>query len=207
MLAKYVWAEEPTTETYYFGIPFDFADDFDNTPMMFAFEVYDKRDSLYGVHFTSEVMQQKFIPVALPSMTTGFDLQHYSHVGGGFLDRSGDGAACGLMYDVKIKCTSPAARDRVVARLADLGPEIQHEASKRTTDDDGVGGILTWMAFASQDVDTDARMLMRFRDKTAFHAYTKLQPVQDFWAAGKAEDIDKMEQRGYVENGRGWLHR
>ncbi|CAK7224045.1 hypothetical protein SCUCBS95973_005387 [Sporothrix curviconia] len=199
-LAKYVWAEEPTTETYYFGIPFDFADDFDNTPMMFAFEVYDKRDSLYGAHFTSTTMQTKFIPVAMPNMTTSFDLQHYSRVGG-FLDKPGDGTACGLMYDVKIKCKTTEARDRVVARLAALGPQI--EASAPTVD----GGILTWMGFASQDVDTDARMLIRFRDKAAFHAYTKLQPVLDFWAAGKEDDIDKMEQRGYVENGRGWLHR
>ncbi|CAK7210967.1 hypothetical protein SBRCBS47491_000958 [Sporothrix bragantina] len=199
-LAKYVWAEEPTTETYYFGIPFDFADNFDNTPMMFAFEVYDKKDSLYSTHFTSDTMQKKFIPVAMPNMTTSFDLQHYSRVGG-FLDKPGDCTKCGLMYDVKIKCKTPEARDRVVARLAALGPEI--EASQPTAD----GGILTWMGFASQDVDTDARMLIRFRDKAAFHAYTKLQSVLDFWAAGKEDDIDKMEQRGYVENGRGWLHR
>ncbi|KJR83762.1 uncharacterized protein SPSK_00166 [Sporothrix schenckii 1099-18] len=199
-LAKYVWAEEPTTETYYFGIPCDFADDVENTPLMFAFEVYDKRDSLYHVHFTSPTMQTKFIPVALPNMTTGFDLQHYARVGG-FLDRPGDGRACGFMYDVKIKCTSAEARDRVAARLTALAPAI--EAAAPTQD----GGILTWVAFASQDVDTDARLLMRFRDKAAFHAYTKLPAVLDFWAAGKEEDVDKMEQRGYVENGKGWLRR
>ncbi|CAK7202385.1 hypothetical protein SEUCBS139899_005108 [Sporothrix eucalyptigena] len=199
-LAKYVWADEPTTETYYFGIPYDFADDVANTPLMFAFEVYDKYDSLYKTHFVSDTMQNKFIPVALPNMTTSFDLQHYSRVGG-FLDKPGDGTPCGLMYDVKIKCKSSEARDRVLARLTALGPEI--EASKPTAD----GGILTWMAFASQDNDTDARLLIRLRDKAAFHAYTKLQPVLDFWAASKEDDVDKMEQRGYVENGKGWLHR
>ncbi|KIH90880.1 hypothetical protein SPBR_00964 [Sporothrix brasiliensis 5110] len=199
-LAKYVWAEEPTTETYYFGIPCDFADDVENTPLMFAFEVYDKRDSLYHVHFTSPTMQTTFIPVALPNMTTGFDLQHYARVGG-FLDRPGDGRACGFMYDVKIKCTSVEARDRVAARLTALAPAI--EAAVPTQD----GGILTWVAFASQDVDTDTRLLIRFRDKAAFHAYTRLPAVLDFWAAGKEEDVDKMEQWGYVENGKGWLHR
>ena len=43
-LAKYVWAKETTTMTYYFGIPMEYADDFAATTSMLAFEVYGKRD-------------------------------------------------------------------------------------------------------------------------------------------------------------------
>ena len=42
-LGEYVWAKEPTTLTYYFGIPYDNEHDFESTPLMFAFEVYDER--------------------------------------------------------------------------------------------------------------------------------------------------------------------
>lgn len=199
-LGKYVWAHEPTTETYYFGLPLEFADDPPNTPVMLAFEVYDKRDSLYDTHFHSSTMQQKFLPVALPNMTAGFDLQHHRRVAG-FLDKPGDGRPCGFIYDIKIVCKSADARDRVLARLAALSPAI--EASEPAQD----GRMLTWVAFASEDDDRDARILLRFRDKAAFHAYTKLPAVLDFWAAGKEADVDKIEQHGYVENGKGWLHR
>jgi hypothetical protein len=37
-------AEEPTTKTYYFGIPLEYAHDYNATTLMFAFEVYGKRE-------------------------------------------------------------------------------------------------------------------------------------------------------------------
>lgn len=40
----HVWGSEPTTETYYFGIPPEYKDDISSTPVMFAFEVYQDRD-------------------------------------------------------------------------------------------------------------------------------------------------------------------
>jgi len=43
-LAAHVEPSEPTTQTYYFGIPIDYADDFAKTTSMFAFEVYGKRE-------------------------------------------------------------------------------------------------------------------------------------------------------------------
>ena len=43
-LALHVEPNEPTTQTYYFGIPIDYADDFAKTTSMFAFEVYGKRE-------------------------------------------------------------------------------------------------------------------------------------------------------------------
>jgi hypothetical protein len=36
--------EEPTTKTYYFGIPLEYAHDYNATTLMFAFEVYGKRE-------------------------------------------------------------------------------------------------------------------------------------------------------------------
>lgn len=43
-LAEYVYANEPTTQSYYFGIPFDYAHDIPSTTHMFAFEAYNERD-------------------------------------------------------------------------------------------------------------------------------------------------------------------
>lgn len=43
-LGEYVWKEEPSTLTYYFGIPYDYEHDFEATPLMFAFEVYNDRE-------------------------------------------------------------------------------------------------------------------------------------------------------------------
>jgi len=43
-LATHVSAHEPTTKTYYFGIPLDYAHDFAKTTSMLAFEVYGSRE-------------------------------------------------------------------------------------------------------------------------------------------------------------------
>lgn len=43
-LAEHVWDKEPTTRSYYFGIPLDYADHFSKTTSMFAFEVYGCRE-------------------------------------------------------------------------------------------------------------------------------------------------------------------
>lgn len=199
-LAVHVWANEPTTETYYFGLPLDFADDVNNTPVMLAFEVYDKRSSLYDTHFTSDAMTAGFLPKAAPNMMVSFDLQHYSRAAG-FLDHFGDARPCGFMYDMVILCKSSDSRISVVKRLKELGLKL--ESSPLTVS----GKLLTWMSFESQDNDRDARVFMRFQDKADFQKYSRLPEVLEFWAAGKDADVDKMQQRGYVENGRGWLHR
>lgn len=39
-----MFANEPTTKSYYFGVPPEYKDDISETTMMFAFEVYDKRE-------------------------------------------------------------------------------------------------------------------------------------------------------------------
>lgn len=43
-LAAHVEPHEPSTQTYYFGIPLDYAHDLDATTSMFAFEVYGRRE-------------------------------------------------------------------------------------------------------------------------------------------------------------------
>ena len=48
-LAAHVEPSEPTTMTYYFGIPLDYAHDFSNMTSMLAFEVYGKREVITAV--------------------------------------------------------------------------------------------------------------------------------------------------------------
>lgn len=43
-LAAYVEPNEPNTQTYYFGIPMDYAGEVERTTSMLAFEVYGRRE-------------------------------------------------------------------------------------------------------------------------------------------------------------------
>lgn len=43
-LAKYVFVEEKTTVSYYFGIPMEYTEDYSASTMMLAFQVYEKRE-------------------------------------------------------------------------------------------------------------------------------------------------------------------
>jgi quinol monooxygenase YgiN len=138
-----------------------------------------------------------FLGSAFPIMTTGFDLQHYSLVGG-FIDGPGDKRPCGIMYDTNIVCKSAEARQKVVQRLKALGSSVTK---------DNKDGILSFMTFEAQDDTTGARMLGRFTDRKALDAFMRRPEVVKFWADGKESDIARIEQRGYVENGKGWLHR
>ena len=141
---------------------------------------------------------KKFLEEAFPVMSTGFDLQHYSLVSG-FLDGPGDKRACGVMQDINITCKSRAARDTVVQRLKELGMKLENEKAG--------GEVLTWTAYESQDNELGARILGRFKNKKAMMTLNRRPEVMDFWAACKEKEIERVEQRGYVENGKGWLHR
>ncbi|KAB5523111.1 hypothetical protein GE09DRAFT_1153981 [Coniochaeta sp. 2T2.1] len=196
-LGEYVWNEEPTTLSYYFGIPYDNEHDFESTPLMFAFEVYDERKSLYETHFNSPAMGQ-FLKGALPVMSTGFDLSHYSAIGG-FLDAPGDSRQCGVMYDTKITCKSAEARALVKDRLAALAKKIEA--------DNDAEQVFTWMAFEGLDNDKDLRIYGRFKDRAAMAKLNERSEVVDFWKASRENEIDAIQQRGYVPNNKGWLHR
>jgi quinol monooxygenase YgiN len=190
---------------------------------MFAFEVYDERkvcsvvtpslaprpqlsiltlaasfpQSLYDTHFNSPAMQQ-FLEGALPVMSTGFDLSHYSAVGG-VPDAPGDGRQCGVMYDIKIVAKSPEARAVLKDRLAALAKKIEADTDKEQ--------VLTWMAFECLDNDRDLRVYGRFKDRAAMARVNEREDVVAFWKESRDNEIERIEQRGYVPNGKGWLHR
>ncbi|KAL5362256.1 hypothetical protein BJX96DRAFT_176992 [Aspergillus floccosus] len=196
-LGEYVFANEPTTQTYYFGIPFDYAHDVEGTTHMFAFEAYDKRESLYTTHFNSPAMRQ-FLSDAWPAMSTGFDLQHYEAIGGN-LDIQGDSRECGIMHDTLIVCKSPEARGRVVKRLTALADSLAGESANE--------GLYSYVGFECLDNETDCRILGRWHACEDMERTIRKSEVAEFWDAGKEEDIARIEQRGYIPNGKGWLHR
>jgi quinol monooxygenase YgiN len=68
-LAKYVESKEPTTLTYYFGLPFENVEKPSDTTLMFAFEAYGERKDLYETHFHSSAMQ-KFLQEVPDYMST-----------------------------------------------------------------------------------------------------------------------------------------
>ncbi|KAJ9665474.1 hypothetical protein H2201_004356 [Coniosporium apollinis] len=199
-LAAHVWAHEPTTKTYYFGIPLDYAHDFSATTSMLAFEVYGRREDLYETHFSSPAMKE-FLQKIPDTMTTGLDLSHYRCVEG-FLDGvGGQGMGeCGIMCDTRVTCKDGAARGVVKGKLEKLAGEVGKVAE---TDDTGV---LTFMAFESLDGETGVRMFVRFRSREDMERHLRSKEVLDFWLGSK-EEIASMESRGYLPNGKGWLHR
>ncbi|KAF2823571.1 hypothetical protein CC86DRAFT_457902 [Ophiobolus disseminans] len=192
-LATYVHASEPSTKTYYFGIPLDYAHAFAKTTSMLAFEVYGTRSDLYDTHLTSPAMQS-FLQKIPAASTTGLDLNHYACVAG-FLDSSRVQAPAEVMQDVRITCISASARANLLASLITL-----------ITGVDGSGGTLTYMAFRSLDDDVGARVFGRWETREEMEVFVRRADVNGFWMANK-EYVKAMEQRLYVPNGRGWLHR
>jgi len=192
-LATYVHASEPTTKTYYFGIPIDYAHNFSSTTSMFAFEVYGTREDLYDTHLTSPAMQT-FLEKIPSASTTGLDLNHYRCVAG-FLDASGRNEEAGVMQDVRISCTSPEAMAALLPGLKMLVGGV-----------DGSGGTLTYMAFRGLDDEVSARIYGRWKTREDMEAFIRRADVNGFWMQNK-EHVRAMEQRLYVPNGKGWLHR
>lgn len=185
--------------TYYFGIPIDYSSDFSKTTSMFAFEVYGRREDLYETHLSSPAMG-KFLAAIPEHTTTDLDLNHYSSLGGGFLDRDGDKKECVIMCDQRIGCKTPEARDAVAKRLAALCAKVR-EGVKQSPD-----GVLTFMGFSCLDNDTGLRIYSRFELRDAMEKFLRRQDVLGFWGESK-NDVASMEARGYLPNGKGWLHR
>ncbi len=107
---------------------------------------------------------------------------------------------CHIMQDTRIGCKSAADRETVLKRLESLCEKIkQGEKSSHS-------GVLTFMGFACLDNDTGLRMYSRFESREAMETFLRRDDVLTFWKESKAE-IASMEARGYLPNGKGWLHR
>jgi quinol monooxygenase YgiN len=140
-----------------------------------------------------------FLPNVLPSMSTGLDLMHYS-LASGYIDFYGDKRECGIMQDTRITSTSAESRQTVLDRLAKLATTVEVAEGKEDS------GVYTFGVFSSQDNDTAIRLFSRFRDRGAMEKHIRRCAVLDFWQQSK-DDIVQMESRGYLPNGKGWLHR
>ncbi|OCL09737.1 hypothetical protein AOQ84DRAFT_290659 [Glonium stellatum] len=197
-LATYVWNPEPTTLTYYFGIPLDYADDFSKTTSMFAFEVYGSREDLYGTHLSSPAMA-RFLAAIPAFSTTGLDLSHCRCVSG-YVDPTGDKPECGIMQDTRIVCISPSARGKTLASLQKLAERVERteRAAIRKS-------VYTYQVFESLDDEISARIFARFSDREAMERFLRREEVVGFWM-GVKEEVKSMECRGYLPNGKGWLH-
>lgn len=143
----------------------------------------------------------KFLERIPAASTTGLDLNHYRCVAG-FLDLAGDKSEAGIMQDMRITCTSPSARSTLVSSLSSLVNKVHQEARVNG----GKDGILTYMAFSSLDDEFGARVYGRWRTREDLERFIRREDVIGFWMANK-EHIRAMEQRLYVPNGKGWLHR
>lgn len=140
----------------------------------------------------------EFQKAALPAMSTGFDLAHYAELPGGMLDAPGDARQCGVMQDIRIECKSAEARTIAATRLAAVAAAVRARADP---------AVLTWMAFECLDDETGLRVFARFEDKAAMERVNAWDEVVGFWTASKEKEIARIDQRAYVPNGKGWLHR
>jgi quinol monooxygenase YgiN len=141
----------------------------------------------------------KFLKAVPPTMTTGLDLAHYRSVGG-FLDLPGDKCECEIMQDTRIVCKSADARKSVLERLQKLTKTIQASEEKKSS------GVLTYMAFESLDNDIAVRLYGRYATRDSMESFLRRSDVLNFWMQSK-NDVATMESRGYLPNGKGWLHR
>ncbi|RDW64241.1 hypothetical protein BP5796_10743 [Coleophoma crateriformis] len=192
-LDEYVWANEPTTKTYYFGIPLENEDRFSKTDQMLAFEIYGKREDLYETHFSSPAMST-FLQKIPSTMSCGLDLTHYTQTSG-FLDKSQSAVECQVIHDTKIACASSQARAVVLERLASIA--AREEKQK---------GTYTFVVLKSLDTETEVRIFERYESFEALEAHKSSKEVVEFWLGSK-EQIKSMEGRAYVPNNKGWLTR
>lgn len=201
-LGEYVFANEPNTLTYYFGIPLEHAADHSRTDSMLAFEAYRSRADLYDVHIQSDVMKDHFLPSAGPAMATGLDLTHFSAVGG-FLDRGGRKKECGVMHDVEVRCHDAAARRELLGALRMLCGLVEAEQARSAGEEED-GEVLTFLGLESLDDEVGARIFARYKDLETWEAWMRHPAVKTFWEAVKS-NVQSMEGRPYVPNGKGWL--
>ena len=164
---------------------------------MLAFEAYRCREDLYNVHLKSEVMTTKFLPVALPSMTTGLDLTHFSAVGG-FLDFSNKKTECGLMHDTQIQCVDASARAELLGALKLLCAMVE------ARQEGGDGEVLTFLGLKSEDNETGVRIFARYKSREVYEEWARDGLMLRFWEAVKPCVLN-MSGRGYAPNGKGWL--
>ena len=166
---------------------------------MLAFEAYRSRSDLYDVHLKSSVMQEQFLPVAGPAMSTGLDLTHFGGVGG-FLDISGTKTECGIMHDVQIRCNDAAARQEVLGALRLLCAIIEASQAEKGTDAD----VLTFIGMKALDNETGARIFARYKSREVMEEWQRGTLIKTFWAAVKPS-VASMEAKPYSPNGKGWL--
>lgn len=178
----------------------DYADDSGSTTSMLAFEIYGRREDLYSVHLNSPAMAT-FLKSIEPTTTTNLDLSHYRLIAG-FLDLPGDMTEADVMQDIKITCVSPAARSSVLGLLRNLVEGVYEEEKQKG----GQGGVLTYMAFECLDDDVGLRIFGRWRERRDMELFIRREDIGQFWKRAK-EEVGRMEQRCYVPNGKGWLHR
>ncbi|CAG9983919.1 unnamed protein product [Clonostachys byssicola] len=195
-LAEHVFAHEPNTLTYYFGIPLEHAANPSRTDSMLAFEIYSSRSDLYDIHLKSNVMQGHFLPNAGPTMTTGLDLTHYSAVGG-FLDRSRQKNECGVMHDIQIRCKDKAARTELLGALKLLCGLVDDAEGQD-------GKVQTFLGLQSLDNEEGARIYARYESREVWEAWLRSSLIKTFWEAAKP-NVSSMEARAYAPNGKGWL--
>lgn len=132
-------------------------------------------------------------------MSTSVDISYYSAIAG-FLDLPGDRRECGIIQDTRIICSSQSARASVLVKFKALATVIEAAEKMESL------GVFTYMVFESLDDETGVRVFGRFADRESMEAFSRRKEVTGFWLGSK-EEVKSMECRGYVSNGKGWLHR
>lgn len=165
---------------------------------MLAFEAYSSRSDLYDVHLKSDAMG-KFLPSAVPDMSTGLDLMHYKPVAG-FLDRSGKKTECGIIHDVQIRCHDKESRAKMLEELSRVCSQVEEKQGEKGTDSE----VLSFIGLESLDDETGARIFARYKSRDVWEAWQRNPIVKGLFEAVKSQ-VASMQSRPYVPNGKGWL--
>ncbi|KAF2192776.1 hypothetical protein K469DRAFT_746117 [Zopfia rhizophila CBS 207.26] len=185
-LAKYVWSSEPTTKTYYFGIPFDYDYDFSNTTSMLAFEAYGASElSLNGQ--VSRLDISGFSNGTIPLTLRILRLPRLPRQA----NRIRNNARHKNRLHLYIRTHFPSHL---------LKNNLASKVEKEEREDGGKGGPLTYIAFKSFDDESGAKFYSRWKTREDIEGFLRREDMIGLWIKSK-ENVKSVDGTRWIGRG------
>lgn len=111
-----------------------------------------------------------------------------------------DPEKCDVLHETIITATGTERREVLLARLREVASAVEADCAER--------GVLTWIVFRNEDLDDEIRIFGRYSTKEDMIRHDERSEMVKFWVHSRDKgDIKKIERRGYVPNGKGWIKR
>lgn len=193
-LFHHIHRSEPTTRTYFFGIPIEdaLARHKSHINSILTFESYSKPEDLYDTHLQSPEMKAAVIAPDVSYISLGpIDINPFEDVSG-FLDRNLDApplppCSTERWIDIRIWCRDLKARKSILRALKFVANEAERN-------EPACGSFLVLQGVEEVCL---VRVFSRWRDERAWQVFRGNQIFQGFFASER-EGMRRVEVRGYV---------